>query len=146
MLQYHFGYGKHGPARRGKRLRPTMVARACESAGGVLDDALDAAAAVELLHNYSLVHDDIEDSDRFRHGRPTLWSVYGIAQAINAGDAMCAISFLTLTHSGERSAGAAGARDDRAAARRASDHVRRAVARSAVRERRLGRYRRPTTA
>jgi geranylgeranyl diphosphate synthase type I len=102
MLQYHFGYGVHGPARRGKRLRPTMVARACEVAGGDPGDALDAAAAVELLHNYSLVHDDIEDSDRFRHGRPTLWSVYGVGQAINAGDAMCAISFLTLGHSSER--------------------------------------------
>jgi geranylgeranyl diphosphate synthase type I len=97
MLQYHFGYGAYGPARRGKRLRPTMLARACEAAGGEIGEpALDAAVAVELLHNYSLVHDDIEDSDEFRHGRSTLWSVYGVAQAINAGDAMCAVSFLAL--------------------------------------------------
>jgi geranylgeranyl diphosphate synthase, type I len=98
MLAYHFGYGSHGPARKGKRLRPQVLIRICESEGAPLDRALDAAAAVELLHNYSLVHDDIEDRDEFRHGRRTLWSVYGIAQAINTGDAMCALSFLTLTH------------------------------------------------
>jgi geranylgeranyl diphosphate synthase, type I len=96
MLAYHFGYPPHGPARRGKRLRPTMLMRICESEGAPLEHALDAAAAVELLHNYSLVHDDIEDRDEFRHGRRTLWSVYGIAQAVNTGDAMCALSFLTL--------------------------------------------------
>jgi geranylgeranyl diphosphate synthase, type I len=98
MLAYHFGYPPHGPARRGKRLRPTMLLLGCESEGGPLDHALDAAVAVELLHNYSLVHDDIEDHDEFRHGRRTLWSVYGIAQAVNTGDAMCALSFLALTH------------------------------------------------
>jgi len=96
MLAYHFGYPPHGPSRRGKRLRPTMLMRICESEGAPLELALDAAAAVELLHNYSLVHDDIEDRDEFRHGRRTLWSVYGIAQAVNTGDAMCALSFLTL--------------------------------------------------
>lgn len=97
MLSYHFGLGPHGPARRGKRLRPQMLMRVCESEGAPLENAVDAAVAIELLHNYSLVHDDIEDRDEFRHGRRTLWSVYGIAQAINTGDAMCALSFLTLT-------------------------------------------------
>ncbi len=98
MLAYHFGYEPHGPARRGKRLRPTMLMLGCESEGAPLEHALDAAVAVELLHNYSLVHDDIEDRDEFRHGRRTLWSVYGIAQAVNSGDAMCALSFLALTN------------------------------------------------
>ena len=102
MLAYHFGYEPHGPARRGKRLRPTMLMIACESEGGPLESALDAAVAVELLHNYSLVHDDIEDRDEFRHGRRTLWSVYGIGQAVNTGDAMCAISFLALTNAKAR--------------------------------------------
>jgi geranylgeranyl diphosphate synthase type I len=96
LLDYHFGYGNHGPARRGKRLRPQLVMRVAAQEGAGVDAALDAAAAIEILHNYSLVHDDIEDRDELRHGRPTLWSRFGLAQALNAGDAMCAISFLTL--------------------------------------------------
>lgn len=102
MLLYHFGYGSHGPARRGKRLRPQMLMRAALDLGAPLEHALDAAVAIELLHNYSLAHDDIEDGDELRHGRRTLWSVYGIAQAINAGDAMCALSFLSLAASSSR--------------------------------------------
>ncbi len=107
MLLYHFGFGKHGPTRRGKRLRPTLLLRVAESEGARIDGALDAAVAIEILHNYSLVHDDIEDGDELRHGRRTLWAVYGIPQALNAGDALCAISFLVLVkatahHSDER--------------------------------------------
>jgi geranylgeranyl diphosphate synthase, type I len=98
MLAYHFGFGAHGPARRGKRLRPQMLVRVALSEGAPIEHALDAAAAIELLHNYSLVHDDIEDNDEMRHGRRTLWNVYGIAQALNTGDAMCALSFLTLAN------------------------------------------------
>ncbi|MGA7200923.1 MAG: polyprenyl synthetase family protein [Candidatus Cybelea sp.] len=98
MLLRHFGYGGYGPARRGKRLRPQMVMRVATGEGAPLERALDAAVAVEIFHNYSLVHDDIEDRDELRHGRPTLWSQYGVAAAINAGDAMCALSFLSLEH------------------------------------------------
>lgn len=84
-----------------------MVMRVATQEGASLDAALDAAAAIEVLHNYSLVHDDIEDRDELRHGRPTLWSQFGLAPALNAGDAMCAISFLTLAraqriHTAER--------------------------------------------
>lgn len=96
MLFYHFGYASYGPARRGKRLRPQMVLRIAQSHGAPVSAALDAAVAIEILHNYSLVHDDIEDRDELRHGRQTLWARDGIAQAINAGDAMCALSFLSL--------------------------------------------------
>jgi len=96
MLSYHFGYGEYGPARVGKRLRPNMVMRAALGRGASLEASLDAAAAIEILHNYSLVHDDIEDRDELRHGRKTLWSRYGVAQAINAGDAMCSQSLLAL--------------------------------------------------
>ena len=107
MLFYHFGYGDHSPARRGKRLRPRLLLRVADAEGARIEDALDAAAAIEILHNYSLVHDDIEDRDELRHGRRTLWAVYGIPQALNAGDALCAISFLVLMnatarHSDER--------------------------------------------
>lgn len=102
MLFYHFGYGRYGPARPGKRLRPQLVMRAALGEGGRLDDALDAAVAVELLHNYSLVHDDIEDCDELRRGRSTLWNVYGVAQAINAGDALCALTFLTMLNTRDR--------------------------------------------
>lgn len=107
MVCYHFGYGRYGPARRGKRLRPSLLLRVAQAEGASADDALDAAAAIEILHNYSLVHDDIEDGDELRHGRRTLWAVYGIPQALNAGDALCALSFLVLMnathrHPGER--------------------------------------------
>ena len=102
MLFYHFGYGDYGPARRGKRLRPRLLLRVAEAEGGLLENALDAAAAIEILHNYSLVHDDIEDGDELRHGRRTLLAVYGIPQALNAGDALCAISFLVLLNATAR--------------------------------------------
>ena len=102
MLLRHFGYGAYGPARRGKRLRPQMVLRVAVAEGAPIERALDAAVAVEIFHNYSLVHDDIEDRDELRHGRRTLWSEYGVGAAINAGDAMCALSFLSLEHAGTR--------------------------------------------
>ena len=104
MLFSHFGYGAHGPARRGKRLRPRLLLRVTEAEGGAIENALDAAAAIEILHNYSLVHDDIEDGDELRHGRRTLWAVYGIPQALNAGDALCAVSFLVLLNATARHA------------------------------------------
>ncbi|MDQ2680868.1 MAG: polyprenyl synthetase family protein [Candidatus Eremiobacteraeota bacterium] len=107
MLLYHFGYGVDGAARRGKRLRPRLLLEIVNALGGETDSALNAAAAIELLHNYSLIHDDIEDRDELRHGRATLWTKYGLAQAVNAGDALCAMTFLTLLdcadhHDGDR--------------------------------------------
>ena len=102
MLLYHFGFAEYGPAKRGKRLRPRLLLCVAGAEGGSVESALDAAAAVEILHNYSLVHDDIEDNDQLRRGRRTVWAVYGIPQALNAGDALCAISFLVLTNSAAR--------------------------------------------
>ncbi|GAC1394202.1 MAG: polyprenyl synthetase family protein [Vulcanimicrobiaceae bacterium] len=96
MLCYHFGYSDTDGARRGKRARPRLLLCVAQEAGAQAEDAMDAAVAIELLHNYSLIHDDIEDGDRLRHGRETLWVKYGVAQAVNAGDALCALSFLSL--------------------------------------------------
>ncbi|TMB57930.1 MAG: polyprenyl synthetase family protein [Chloroflexi bacterium] len=95
MLAYHLGLDQpDGP--RGKRIRPLLGLLAYQTLTGKYQDALPAAAAVELGHNFSLVHDDIEDSDRERRHRPTLWAVWGVPLAINAGDALFALSRLAL--------------------------------------------------
>ncbi len=95
MLGYHLGLdGVSGP--RGKRMRPLLGLLAYESLTGEYLRALPGAAAVELGHNFSLVHDDIEDADRERRHRPTLWALWGVPLAINAGDALFALSRLAL--------------------------------------------------
>jgi geranylgeranyl diphosphate synthase type I len=87
-----------GPANAaGKRIRPSLCLAAAEAFGGGVDGALSGAIAVELVHNFSLVHDDIQDHDRERHGRPTLWVLHGEAQAINAGDYLYTLALRTLT-------------------------------------------------
>jgi geranylgeranyl diphosphate synthase type I len=95
-VRWHFGIGCESPARHGKRLRPRLLLQVAFDEGATFEEALDAALAVELLHNYSLVHDDIEDGDELRHGRQTVWARFGTAHGINAGDSMCAVSYLTL--------------------------------------------------
>jgi geranylgeranyl diphosphate synthase type I len=95
MLAYHLGLDNvEGP--RGKRMRPLLGLLAYQSLTGDYRRALPGAAAVELGHNFSLVHDDIEDADRERRHRPTLWAVWGVPLAINAGDALFALSRLAL--------------------------------------------------
>ena len=83
----------------GKRLRPILVLAAAEAAGGQLDHVLPAAAAIELIHTYSLVHDDLPamDDDDFRRGRPTCHKVYGEAIAILVGDALLTQAFILLS-------------------------------------------------
>ncbi len=97
MLRYHLGWADEGfrPATVtvGKRIRPTLLLLATEAQGGDWTQALPAAAAIELLHNFTLIHDDIEDGDEMRRGRATLWKLWGVPQAINAGDALFAISY-----------------------------------------------------
>ncbi len=80
----------------GKRLRASLALSACQALGGRADHAVDWAAAVELLHNASLVHDDIQDGDRMRRGKAALWTRYGSAQAINAGDLLLMLPFRAL--------------------------------------------------
>ncbi len=100
MLHYHLGWADANfqPAQvnPGKRLRPIFLLLCCEAQGGEWNQALPAAASVELLHNFTLIHDDIEDRDEFRRGRATLWTLWGEAQAINAGDALYTLAYRAL--------------------------------------------------
>ena len=80
----------------GKRLRARLALAACEALGARAEEAVDWAAAVELLHNASLVHDDLQDGDPTRRGKPALWARYGPAQAINAGDLLLMLPFRVL--------------------------------------------------
>ena len=95
LIRDHFGIDDPA-AKRGKRLRPRILLAVAESEGSDGRAALGAAAALELLHNFSLIHDDIEDGDEMRHGRPTLWAEHGIPAALVAGYAMSALAYLTL--------------------------------------------------
>jgi geranylgeranyl diphosphate synthase type I len=100
MLRYHLGWvdaqGNPLPQDGGKALRPTLCLLACEAAGGDYRKALPAAVALELVHNFSLIHDDIQDGDKERRHRPTVWAIWGSNQALNAGDSMHALSTLAL--------------------------------------------------
>ncbi|WP_028999435.1 polyprenyl synthetase family protein [Azohydromonas australica] len=90
---------RYGVLDGGKRLRPLLVLAACEAVDGQREAALRAAVAVELIHAYSLVHDDLPcmDNDVLRRGKPTVHVRYGEAQAMLAGDAMQALAFEVLT-------------------------------------------------
>ena len=100
----HLGYGtdeaeggrKPGAHGAGKMVRPRLCLLACQAVGGDPEVAVGAAAAVEMIHNYTLIHDDIEDRDETRRGRPTVWKTYGEAQAINAGDYLHSLAYVTL--------------------------------------------------
>ena len=98
MMDYHMGWtGENaGPEATGKRIRPLLTLLTAQAAGGDWLDALPAAAAVELVHNFSLIHDDIEDNSPLRRGRPALWAKWGVPQAINTGDAMFSLAHLTI--------------------------------------------------
>jgi geranylgeranyl diphosphate synthase, type I len=95
MVRYHLALDGSG-ASGGKRLRPLLGLLAFASITGDHRRALPGAAAVELGHNFSLVHDDIEDGDRERRHRPTLWTVHGVPQAINTGDTLFSLSRIAL--------------------------------------------------
>lgn len=99
MVRYHLGFiDTEGQAASGagKVLRPVFCCLACEAVCGDWRPAVAAAAALELTHNFSLVHDDIEDGDLERRHRPTVWSRWGVPQGINAGDAIWALAWETL--------------------------------------------------
>jgi geranylgeranyl diphosphate synthase type I len=95
MVRYHLGLDGSG-APSGKRMRPLLGLLAYASIAGDYRAALPGAAAVELGHNFSLVHDDIEDGDRERRHRPTVWALHGVPQAINTGDILFSLSRMAL--------------------------------------------------
>jgi geranylgeranyl diphosphate synthase type I len=105
---YHFGWydedGRPAAADSGKALRPALALLAAEAVGGSPEIAVPAAVAVELVHNFSLLHDDVMDSDSTRRHRPTAWAVFGVNSAILAGDALLALAFDVLAASGHPAA------------------------------------------
>ena len=94
LLRYHLGWSDRNgvpsstPASQGKALRPTLCIFACEALQGEPGQAAPAAAALELIHNFSLVHDDIQDEGYERRHQPTVWALWGTPRALVAGDAM----------------------------------------------------------
>lgn len=107
ILRYHAGLeGVDGKPEKamGKLLRPSLVLFTAEQLGASVDSALPAAVALELVHNFSLIHDDIQDCDRTRRGRPTVWALHGVNEGINAGDLMLSIAVRTALTTGTETA------------------------------------------
>ncbi len=100
MQEYHLGWRNEdltpAEADPGKLIRPQLVLLACAAAGGDPQQALPLAAGIQLLHDFSLIHDDIEDDSALRRGRRTLWNIWGLAHGINAGDAMFVLAHLAI--------------------------------------------------
>jgi geranylgeranyl diphosphate synthase type I len=103
MVRYHLGYADASlrevdphSVEQGKRIRPAVALLAAGTVGRRPEAAAPVAAAIELLHNFTLIHDDIQDHSPTRRHRPTVWSLWGIGQAINAGDALFAAAHLPL--------------------------------------------------
>ncbi|MDI3340824.1 MAG: polyprenyl synthetase family protein [Sphaerobacter sp.] len=100
VLRYHLGWAEQdfrpGASDPGKRIRPQICLLCCMAAGGSLEVAVPTAASIELLHNFTLIHDDVQDQSMTRRHRPTVWALWGTGQAINAGDALFALSQLPL--------------------------------------------------
>ncbi|GJF29740.1 polyprenyl synthetase [Kitasatospora sp. NE20-6] len=111
IAAYHFGWqeadGTPGAAGSGKAIRPALVFAATQAAGGIPGSAVRAAAAVELVHNFTLLHDDVIDRDRTRRHRPTAWRVFGTTEAILGGDAMHALALRVLADDDHPAAAAA---------------------------------------
>ena len=108
IVGHHFGWwDEHGEpidAPAGKAIRPTLVLLAARAVGADPAEALPAAVAVELVHNFSLLHDDVMDGDLTRRHRPTAWRVFGSGPAILAGDALLTLAGEVLTASGHPAA------------------------------------------
>ncbi|GGO85195.1 family 2 encapsulin nanocompartment cargo protein polyprenyl transferase [Wenjunlia tyrosinilytica] len=114
IAAYHFGWrdadGAEAEAPAGKALRPALVLATTQALGGSPEHAVRAAAAVELVHNFTLLHDDVMDGDATRRHRATAWSVFGSSDAILAGDAMHSLALRILAEDDHPAAIAAAAR------------------------------------
>jgi len=134
-LSYHFGWLDRNfkpveKANSGKKLRPLMTLLAYLGAHPAgfeadLSPALPVAAAIEMIHNYSLIHDDIEDDDHERRGRATAWAIWGKPKAINLGDCLHVLAFRRLYRASQR--GLAAERTLRIAGRIAETSVKLAL-------------------
>lgn len=105
-MRYHLGWedeaGRPVEGSPGKRLRPVALLLAAELVGGEAEPAAPAAAAIELMHAFSLVHDDVEDGSHLRRDRPALWTFAGPAQAINTGDGLFTLAYYSMHRLAER--------------------------------------------
>ncbi|MFK0250340.1 family 2 encapsulin nanocompartment cargo protein polyprenyl transferase [Amycolatopsis azurea] len=111
LAGYHFGWwDEHGQVSTngasGKAFRPALVLLSAEAVGGLSAEALPAAVAVELAHNFSLIHDDVMDGDHTRRHRRTVWSVFGIGDAILVGSSLQTLAFEVLSRSKHHAAAA----------------------------------------
>lgn len=100
MMEYHLGWRDENLAlaasNPGKMIRPTLAVLACSALGGDQQHALPLAAAIQLLHDFTLIHDDIEDHSAQRRGRTTVWKLWGEELAINVGDGMFSVAHRAL--------------------------------------------------
>ncbi len=107
VAAYHFGWtdrnGRPTSRDSGKAVRPALAVLSAQAAGAEPHMGVAGAAAVELVHNFSLLHDDFMDGDEIRRHRPTAWSVFGPARAILTGDALCTLAAKVLLEEPDRS-------------------------------------------
>ncbi len=98
MLKYHMGWEGDGAGvkAQGKRIRPILVLLSAIASNEEWENFMPLAVSVELIHNFSLIHDDIEDDSFYRRGRKTIWAIWGIPQAINVGDLLYTIAHQSL--------------------------------------------------
>jgi geranylgeranyl diphosphate synthase type I len=107
ILRYHIGLtNQEGTptAFLGKLLRPALTLFTAEELGGRVEDAMPAAVGLELVHGFSLIHDDVQDRDATRRGRPAVWTLWGIPEAINAGDLMYTVAARSVLGAGVETA------------------------------------------
>lgn len=108
VLRYHVGLEDEFGASTeafGKLIRPSITLLIAEVLGGATEAALPAAVSLELVHEFSLIHDDVQDGDEMRRGRPTVWSRWGEPQAINAGDLMLVLAMAEARVAGDEALG-----------------------------------------